>query len=82
METSFCELKGKEVINVVDGKRLGHITDIVFDLPTGQISGLIVPGDKNFWNVFSLTLVSILQIRFEEENGFYFILLNNHTLLF
>ena len=52
MESSFLELRCKGVINVVDGKRLGHITDIVFDLPTGQISGLIVPGDKNFWNVF------------------------------
>ena len=25
METTFCELRGKEVINVSDGKRLGRI---------------------------------------------------------
>lgn len=52
MESSFLELRCKEVVNVVDGKRLGHIVDIVFDLSTGLISGLVVPGDKNFWNVF------------------------------
>ena len=52
MESSFLELRCKEVVNVVDGKRLGHIVDIVFDLASGQINGLVVPGDKNFWNVF------------------------------
>ena len=52
LESSFLELRCKEVVNVVDGKRLGHIVDIVFDLASGQISGLVVPGDKNFWNVF------------------------------
>ena len=52
MESSFLELRCKEVVNVVDGKKLGHIVDIVFDLASGQISGLVVPGDKNFWNVF------------------------------
>ena len=41
MESSFLELRCKEVVNVVDGKRLGHIVDIVFELSTG-----------NIWNVF------------------------------
>ncbi|MEG1752035.1 MAG: YlmC/YmxH family sporulation protein [Clostridia bacterium] len=52
MESSFLELRCKEVINVVDGKRLGHIIDIVFDLATGKIIGLVVPGNKNFWGSF------------------------------
>ena len=52
MESSFLEFRCKEVVNVVDGKRLGHIVDIVFELKTGNITGLVVPGDKNFWNVF------------------------------
>lgn len=52
MESSFLELRCKEVVNVVDGKRLGHIVDIVFELASGQIIGLVVPGDKNIWNVF------------------------------
>ena len=52
MESSFLELRCKEVINVTDGRKLGHIVDLIFDLPTGKICGLVVPGDKNFWNIF------------------------------
>ena len=51
-ECSFLELRCKEVINVVDGKRLGHIIDVIFDMQTAKITGLIVPGNKSFWNVF------------------------------
>ncbi len=42
---SFCELREKEVVNTVDGRRLGHIIDIAFTC-TGQIFGLIVPAGK------------------------------------
>ena len=52
METSFCELKAKEVVNIVDGKRLGHITDHVFETHCGKILGLVVPGEKSGWNIF------------------------------
>lgn len=52
MECSFLELRCKEVVNVVDGKRLGHITDIVFDLQSAKICGLVLPNSKSFWNVF------------------------------
>lgn len=52
MESSFLELRCKEVINVVDGRRLGHIVDIVFDLTSARLLGLVVPGEKSFWNVF------------------------------
>ena len=52
MESSFLELRCKEVVNIVDGKRLGHIVDIVFELETGRVCGLVVPGNKNFWSVF------------------------------
>ena len=52
MECSFLELRCKEVINVVDGRCLGHVVDIVFDLRTGCICGLVVPGERGFWNMF------------------------------
>ena len=55
MECSFLELRCKEVINVVDGKRLGHIVDIVIDLNCAQIKGFILPCNKGFWNVFKNT---------------------------
>lgn len=44
MEVSFLELKSKQVINTVDGKCLGHITDIVFDVVTACALGFVVPG--------------------------------------
>lgn len=52
MESSFLDLRCKEVINVVDGRRLGHIIDVCFELNLGKITGFIVPGDTTFWNVF------------------------------
>ena len=46
METSFSELKQKEVVNVVDGRRLGRTCDIVFTYPEGRVCGIVVPGSK------------------------------------
>ena len=49
-EVTFCELRCKQVVNVVDGKCLGHIIDIVFDLKCGRILGLVTPGWRRwFW---------------------------------
>ena len=49
METSFLELKCKQVINVVDGKSLGHIIDIVLDVKSCKVVGLIVPSPATGW---------------------------------
>ena len=42
MESSFLELRCKEVVNVLDGRKLGHIVDIVFDLATARVLGILV----------------------------------------
>ena len=53
MEASFLELKAKQVINTVDGKCLGHISDVVFDVVTARALGFIVPsGGSGFWGLF------------------------------
>ncbi len=52
METSFLELRCKEVINIVDGRLLGHIVDMVIDIKTSRITGLVVPGAKSFFSFF------------------------------
>ena len=52
METSFFAMRCKEVINVCDGKSLGRISDIVFDMFSGQIFGLLVPSNIGFFNFF------------------------------
>ena len=51
MDVTFLELRCKEVINIIDGKRLGRIIDILFECKTGKICGLIVPGDRSL-NIF------------------------------
>ena len=52
MEVSFSDLKCKEVINVVDGKRLGCVIDVIFHSCNGKILGFIVPGAKKGFNLF------------------------------
>lgn len=51
-DLSFCTLREKVVVNVCDGKRLGHIIDINFN-SHGQILGMIVPGDRKFMKSLS-----------------------------
>ena len=46
------ELRCKEVVNVVDGRKLGHIVDALFNLENGCLLGVVVPGDKSFWQCF------------------------------
>ncbi len=61
MELTYSELKKRDVINVVDGKCLGRITDIKFCFPFGTIEGIMVPGRKTcaIANIFIKTTVYI-----------------------
>ena len=47
----MCELKQKEVINCRDGERLGYVCDIEFDVQTGIVTHLIVPGPCKIWGI-------------------------------
>jgi len=42
METSFCSLKSKCVINISDGKNLGNITDVIIDTCTSKVLAIVV----------------------------------------
>lgn len=55
MEATFLDLRCKEVVNVLDGRRLGHIIDIVFELGSARVLGFIVPGERTGWNIFKNT---------------------------
>ena len=39
---TLCQLKEKEVINVCDGRRLGCVEDIEFEIGSGKICSLIL----------------------------------------
>ncbi|MEC9487984.1 MAG: YlmC/YmxH family sporulation protein [Halanaerobium sp.] len=38
------ELRMKEVINILDGRKLGFVEDIELDLEKGRIKSVVVPG--------------------------------------
>ena len=42
MVCKFSELKKKKVVNILDGKVLGKITDLTFTYPEGKITDFIV----------------------------------------
>lgn len=45
MDINFSELRAKEVVNMSDGKKFGHIIDLSISL-NGQVLGLILPNEK------------------------------------
>jgi len=47
-ELSFCELRTKQVVNVIDGKVLGRICDVVFSRQSARVLGFVVPGENAF----------------------------------
>lgn len=42
--STYNELRQKEVINVIDGRRMGNIVDLELDVGDGTVLSLIVPG--------------------------------------
>ncbi|MBE7087572.1 MAG: YlmC/YmxH family sporulation protein, partial [Clostridiales bacterium] len=46
MELTFKDLKSREVINLTDGRSLGHITNLSINFPSGKLAGIIVPERK------------------------------------
>jgi YlmC/YmxH family sporulation protein len=47
------DFRQKEVINIIDGKRLGFVNDIDVDLNTGELKAIIVPGTSRFLGLFT-----------------------------
>lgn len=46
------DLKVRDVVNVLDGSRLGVISDLELDLETGRITAIIVPGQARVLGIF------------------------------
>ncbi len=45
----LTDLKRREVINVLNGEKLGFIDDIEFDSQTGRVAGFVIMGQSRFW---------------------------------
>ncbi len=49
----ISDFQTKEVVNILDGKRLGQITDLEIDLRHGRIDAIVIPGPGKFFGFFS-----------------------------
>ncbi len=58
----ICDLKEKEVINICDGERLGYVEDVEFDLCTGRVTHIIIPGPCKFFGVLGREEEYIIEI--------------------
>ena len=48
---SLSELRTKDVVNTLDGKRLCKVMDIEFDERDGRVDALVVPGEFKVGNM-------------------------------
>lgn len=53
MLAKVSDLQEREIVNVIDGRRLGPIKDIDIDIETGRITALILPGSGKFLSLFN-----------------------------
>jgi YlmC/YmxH family sporulation protein len=59
----ICALRQKEVINICTCKRLGFISDIEFDLCSGCICAIVVPGMGKFWGMWGRCTEYVIPFR-------------------
>jgi YlmC/YmxH family sporulation protein len=52
MSMKLSDFQTKDVINIVDGKRLGQISDLEIDLRQGRIDAIVVPSYSKFLGLF------------------------------
>jgi YlmC/YmxH family sporulation protein len=48
---TFCELREKDVINIKDCRRLGCVSDLIFDEKNGCIKALITSSNEKLWGL-------------------------------
>ena len=49
----ISDLRSREVVNVLDGKKLGNIIDIDLDMERGKVLSFVLPGRLRGWSIFS-----------------------------
>jgi YlmC/YmxH family sporulation protein len=48
----ISDFQSKDVINIVDGKKLGQVSDLELDLRQGRIDSIVVPHQGKFFGFF------------------------------
>jgi YlmC/YmxH family sporulation protein len=52
MVCAVADLRCREVINIRTGHRLGFVCDALFDMDTGRLASIVVPGPSRFLGFF------------------------------
>ncbi len=52
MLTKTSELRELEVVNLLDGKRLGYASDLEIEAESGRVKAIVVPGPGKFLWLF------------------------------
>ena len=55
MGCTISDFRDKEVINVCDGRRLGFVIDVEFDITSGKILSIVLPGTRGSLFCFGKT---------------------------
>lgn len=53
---SGISFRDKEVVNSCDGRRLGYVTDIEFDVCDGRITAIVIPVKTGFFGCENITV--------------------------
>ncbi|MBB3109067.1 YlmC/YmxH family sporulation protein [Paenibacillus phyllosphaerae] len=48
----ISDFQTKDVINIVDGRKLGQVSDLELDLRQGRIDAIVVPSYTKFFGLF------------------------------
>lgn len=48
----ISDFQTKDVVNIVDGKKLGQVSDLELDLRQGRIDSIVVPNHGRFFGFF------------------------------
>lgn len=51
MSMNFTDLQCKEVICIGSGQRLGFVSDVQIEIPSGNLSAIVVPGHCRFFGI-------------------------------
>ena len=63
MDISFNDLRNKEIINLCDGSKMGHIVDMIFSSENGKIRGIVAPGEKRLFKKTDEIFIPIKKVR-------------------
>lgn len=59
---NLSDLQNKDLINIIDGKKVGNIIDAKFDIETGVINALLIEPSKSFFSLKN----NVLEIKFSD----------------